>query len=127
MPASVAATPPVSVQAAPIRPTTRLITTATAKLTAVIGRNARPAWSGVKPSTPCRDWGGKKKKPIIAPGDSNRAGGAPGGTPARRLGSQIAVGGQQHGQADRHVEEEAGPPGDPVGQHPADDQAGTGP
>lgn len=45
----------------------RLTYRATAKLTADIGRNARPAWSGVKPRTTCRYWVVKEKNPIIAP------------------------------------------------------------
>ena len=40
---------------------------ATAKLTTVMGKKATPACSGLKPSTPCRNWVVKKKNPIIAP------------------------------------------------------------
>ena len=50
---------------------------ATAKLTAVIGRNPRPAWKAVKPRTSCISWVVKKKKPIIAPRYSARAAYAP--------------------------------------------------
>ena len=54
-----------------------------------------------------------------APTRSNRP-------PLRDGLGDVAAGGQQHRDPDRHVEEEPGPPGDQVGEHAADDQAEAG-
>jgi len=66
-------TPATSGTASPKRRATLGSNVATAKLTAVIGRNPSPAWNAVKPNTFCISWVVKKKKPIIAPGYSARA------------------------------------------------------
>jgi hypothetical protein len=56
MPTRVSATPATSRAALPNRRVNRGMAMATAKFTTVMGRNARPAWSALKPRTPWRYW-----------------------------------------------------------------------
>jgi hypothetical protein len=73
MPISVIARPPASTRALPNRCVSLGIATATAKFASVIGRNARPAPSGLKPKTLWRYCVMKNQKPIIAPRKRSRA------------------------------------------------------
>jgi hypothetical protein len=63
---------PQSSHAPPSRSTSHRTESATLKLITVVGRNANPVSSGVKPSTLCRYWVVKNQKLNIPPRKSRR-------------------------------------------------------
>ena len=73
MPATASERPASSTAVLPKRAIRRGTTRPIVNITAVIGRKASPAWSGLKPFTPCRNWVRKKNVENMPPTTSNRA------------------------------------------------------